>query len=72
MSYEKATVKMEEYNNLPYTIVKHTPLLPSFSITLTAVGLKKLIENCHDEDLIHITVHDKKKTEFEISKFVKD
>jgi len=69
MSYEKERIKLKQYKELPYTIVGHTPLMPSFNIGFKAGGLKKLVENCHDEDMIHITIHNKKSAEFAISKY---
>jgi len=67
MSYEKKNIKKED---LPYTMVSHTSLLTRFRIVLKAKGVKQLIQECHDEDLIHIIVHDKEKTEFMISKYI--
>ncbi len=68
MPYEPEAITMKEYKELPYTVVGHTSLLDSFSYTLKAGGLKKLIENCHDEDLIQFTTSTKG-TEFRIHKW---
>ena len=69
MSYKKEKDNFREYKELPYTVVGHTSLLESFHIALKAEGLKKLIEGCHDEDMIHITVSGKEH-KFEISRYV--
>jgi len=68
--FEDEKIKKREYKELPYTTVAHTILLPAFSITLTADGLKKLVEDCHDKDLVHITIRNGKRTKFEISKYI--
>lgn len=72
MAYEKKNIKMYEYDQLPYTVVGSTSLPQEFHMCFKVVGLKKLIENCHDEDLVHITSYaTNKKTKFEISKYIK-
>ena len=67
--YEDKEIMMREYKELPYTVVGTTPLIDSFHIAMKAKGLKKLIKNCHDEDMVHITVKNKELTEFRISKY---
>ncbi len=67
--YEDKEIVMQEYKELPYTVVKTTSLMDSFHIALKAEGLKKLIKNCHNEDLVHIIVKNKERTEFRISKY---
>ena len=66
--FREEKVEKQEYKELPYTVVSHSSLLPSFTIVLTAGGLKELVKDCHDKDLIHITVRNQKRTQFEISK----
>ena len=68
--YREEKVEKQEYKELPYTVVSHSSLLPEFTITLTAAGVKELIKDCHDEDLIHITVRNQKRTTYEISKYI--
>ena len=63
---EKARELLKEYKELPYTLVGNTSLTTSFGITLTAEGLRKILEKAHDGDLVAITIHDKEYSDFEV------
>ncbi len=67
--YKKTNKKLKD---IPYTVVGSTVINDSFSVTLQVGGLKKILENTHDEDLLHIKFWSGyKATEFEISEYNK-
>ena len=59
---------LEQYKDIPYTMVGSSCLLPQFMMLLTAKGLKAILKKCNDDDLVRITVFTEKQTQFEIIK----
>ena len=53
MSNEK-----EKLDYVPYTLVSHSILLPQFTMSFKVKGLKEIIANLGDEDLLQVTVRD--------------
>lgn len=71
MTYEKENKKFKQYKDIPYTMVGHTSLPTQFHMALKAAGIKKILREAHDEDMLHITVFaENKATEFELSKHI--
>ena len=49
-------IKLEEYKEIPYTLVGTTSLLTSFHIALTGKGVKEIAKKMSDEDTLDITI----------------
>lgn len=57
---------LEEYKDLPYTLISHTTLPSEFFIFLKGDGLKKICEKIREGEDLQICVSNEKRTTFTI------
>ena len=50
---------LKEYEDMPYTIIAHTSLMPQFRIFLIGDSLKAILEQMRDGEDLRITVSEK-------------
>jgi hypothetical protein len=52
-------IGLEEYKDIPYTLVGNTSLPTSFHIALTGKGVKEIAKKMSDDDTLDITITEK-------------